>query len=181
MQASLQTALEGAVRRLSPEQAYTLPENLLAAFLRLPVASRRALLAASRLEVWVSMMSYEPATASRYAFCMAGGTLPPTTSPDRLYSLSSQATVETRTKRLQAAEEMLRAAPDRFQSIEDSIGAFILRHSSVNPPSVGRWVLRSRLGEDAMVVLSRSRHFRRVGSSQIQFRQLSCSIHPPTH
>lgn len=178
MQTSLQTALEGAVRHLPPEQAHMLPDNLLAAFQRLPVASRRALLVASRLEVWVSMMTYEPATASRYAFQMAGGTLPLTTSESRERSAVNIASLATSRARKWLAG-ILSQDPAQLEGFELDISRLMLQYSPAHP-SVSRYVVETQLGEYGIAALAASGLFKRVASSH-ELARRSCPIYPRTH
>ena len=182
MQTSIQTALEGAVTSLPPEQAVMLPDNLLAAFQRLPVAHRRAMLVASRLEVWVSMMTYDPAVASRYAFQMAGGRLPPAPSNARATSVGDIRSTWFKALRNWLADT-LKAEPDQFAQIEQQVGTFILMNckDTGRPPSTGRWVIQSQFGHYGMVALTRSPWSRRTGSSRHEIRRTSCLINPPTH
>ena len=178
MQTSIQTALEGAVTSLPPEQAVMLPDNLLAAFLRLPVAHRRALLVASRLEVWVSMMSYEPGVARRYALLSAGESLPPVPEEQPEYTPASVSTITTSRVRSWLAREILARHPGQLQQLEDQLARLMLIDGQA--PTLSRHTIETYLGEYGMAALRVTRCFKRVGSGQIRLASVSCP-HPPTH
>lgn len=178
MQTPLQAALERAVRRLPPDQAVTIPHGLTGAFLSLPVAHRRALLVASRLEVWVSMMTYEPSVARRYAFCMAGGTLPLTTSEGRERLPQNDASVATGRARKWLAG-ILSQDPAQLEGFELDISRLMLQYSPAHP-SVSRYVVETQLGEYGIAALAASGLFKRVVSSH-ELAKRTCPIYPRIH
>lgn len=184
MQTSLQTALERAVTSLPPEQAAMIPPKLARAFLGLPVAHKRALLVGDRLTLWVSLLTYDPASARRYALLSAGEPLPP--APARVKTAPTPDEVkaaEFRTMR-QWLADILSQEPAQFAQLEQDIGTHILMTCSDTDglPFAGRWGLRAQFGHYGMVVLTHSPWFRRVNLvNRHEFIGTSCQIHPHTH
>lgn len=178
MQTSIQTALEGAVTSLPPEQAHTIPEDIAGAFLRLPVAHRRALLVASRLEVWVSMMTYEPSVARRYAAFVAGERLPATTSESRERPAANIASLATSRARKWLAG-ILSQDDAQLDGLEVEIGRLMLQSNPAHP-SVSRYTVETQLGEYGIAALAASGLFKRVASSH-ELAKRTCPIYPRIH
>lgn len=178
MQTSLQTALERAVTSLPPDQAVVILPRLAGAFLSLPVAHRRALLAGDRLTSWVSLITYDPASARRYAAFVAGERLPATTSESRERPAANIASLATSRARKWLAG-ILSQDDAQLDGLEVEIGRLMLQSNPAHP-SVSRYTVETQLGEYGIAALAASGLFKRVVSSH-ELARRSCPIYPRTH
>lgn len=175
MQTATETALERAVGALTPEQAISVvPLDIAGVFCDLPEAHRRALLVEERLTVWVSMMTYEPAVARRYALLAAGETLPPVREEQPEYTPASVSTITTDRVREWLAREILATHPGQLQQLEHLLARLMLVDGCGSPLS--RHAIETQLGEYGMAALRVTRCFKRVGSGQIYLASLSCPL-----
>ena len=174
MQTAAETALERAVSALTPEQAISVLPDIGRAFLDLPGAHRQALLVGERLTVWVSMMSYDPAVARRYALRAAGETLPPVPKEQPEYMPSSVSTITTSRVRGWLAREILARHPGQLQQLEAQLARLMLVDGCGLPLS--RHAIETQLGEYGMAALRVTQCFKRVGSGQIRLAFLSCPL-----
>ena len=174
MQASTETALERAVSALTPEQAISVLPDIGRAFWDLPEAHRQALLVGERLTVWVSMMTYDPAVARRYALLAAGETLPAVPEEQPEYTPSSVSTITTSRVRGWLAREILARHPGQLQQLEAQLARLMLVDGCGLPLS--RHAIETQLGEYGMAALRVTRCFKRVRSGQIRLAFLSCPL-----
>lgn len=174
MQTATQTALERAVSALTPEQAISVLPDIGGAFLDLPEAHRRALRVGERLTVWVSMLTYDPAVARRYALLAAGETLPPVPEEQPEYTPSRVSTITTSRARGWLAREILARHPGQLQQLEAQLARLILVDGCGSPLS--RHIIETQLGEYGMAALRVTRCFKRVGSGHIHLALRSCPL-----
>jgi len=177
MQTAAETALERAVSALTPEQAISVLPDIGRAFWDLPGAHRQALLVGERLTVWVSMMTYDPAVARRYALRAAGETLPPVPEeqpkepPEQRFDYHKKLTGDAR-KWL--SREILARQPGQLQQLEAQLARLMLVDGWGS--SLSRHAIETQLGEYGMAALRVTRCFKRVGSGQIRLAFLSCPL-----
>ena len=174
MQTAAETALGRAVGALPPKQAISVPSDIAGVFWGLSEAHRRTLLAGERLTVWVSMMTYDPAVARRYALLSAGETLPPVPEGQPGYTPSSVSTITTSRVRGWLAREILARHPGQLQQLEEQLARLMLVDGCGLPLS--RHAIETQLGEYGMAALRVTRCFKRVGSGQIRLAFLSCPL-----